>query len=396
MSPQADPVEALPTTEGGSEAKLDPSPEKRPADNRIRVHAVGDIMLADQHCSLGFGFRSRYQGRYMSSVADPTIKSALADADLLLGNLECSYNDSPDMRIRDNVMTTHGEGLDFLRSLGFQALSLANNHTLERGRAGLETLKAALDARNIQYFGTADKPFAKLNVRGHRIAVLGVNAVPDHKNSDDLVLYDPVEIGRRVREARTEADLVVVYIHWGNELIGHPSPAQFEMARNMADAGADLIVGAHPHVLQPVSRLGTCLVAYSTGNLLADSYSSLTFPTGIFRFEWDPRDRQWQWDVLPLFTDGQHRLHWADREQTFEIRRLLESTPHAWDEHDYNAQVVKLRQRFRRETLAHIVHHLWQYEDRAGVIRWAARRGQLLIKNWRRERKAPSDVYRWQ
>ena len=395
MSPRSSAVEAVPTAVGGSEAELDISPGKWPAGNRVRIHAVGDIMLGDQYCSLGFGFRSRYQGRYMSSVADPIIRSALAEADLLLGNLECSYNDSPDMRIRDNVMTTHSEGLDFLRSLGFQALSLANNHTLERGGAGLETLKAALDARNIQYFGTADKPFAKLNTRGCRIAVLGVNAVPDHKNSDDLVHYDPVAIGRQVRLARTEADSVVVYIHWGNELVDSPSPAQLEMARNMADAGADLIVGAHPHVLQPVKRLGTCLVAYSTGNLLSDSYSTLTFPTGIFQFEWDPRGRQWQWDVLPLCTDSQYRLHWADSEQASEIRRLLESPLHTWDESDYNARVVKLRQRFRRETLAHIVRHLWHYEDRAGVIRWVARRGQLLVKNWRREQKAPSDVYRW-
>ena len=194
MSPRANAIEALPPAGGGSEAELGGSPGKRPTGSRIRIHAVGDIMLADQYCSLGFGFRSRYQGRYMSSVADPIIRSALTDADLLLGNLECSYNDSPDMRICDNAMATHGEGLDFLRSLGFQALSLANNHTLERGRAGLETLKAALDARNMQYFGTADKPFAKLNMRGCQIAVLGVNAVPDHKNSDDLVLYDPVAI----------------------------------------------------------------------------------------------------------------------------------------------------------------------------------------------------------
>ena len=204
-----------------------------------------------------------------------------------------------------------------------------------------------------------------------------------------------LRFGRQVREARAEADSVAVYIHWGNELVDRPSPAQMEMARNMAEAGADLIVGAHPHVLQPVGRHGTCLVAYSTGNLFSDSYSALTFPTGIFRFERDPGGRQWQWDVLPLSTDGQYRLHWADSEQASEIRRLLESPLHAWDEHDYNARVVKLRQRFRRETLAHIVRHLWHYEDRAGVIRWVARRGQLLVKNWRRERKAPSDVYRW-
>jgi hypothetical protein len=167
------------------------------------------------------------------------------------------------------------------------------------------------------------------------------------------------------------------------------------MARNLADAGADLIIGAHPHVLQPVGRLGTCLVAFSTGNFLADSYNALTFPTGIFQFEWEPQDKQWQWDVLPLFTDSQYRLHWADRVQASDIRRLLESPVYAWDEHDYNVRVVKLRQRFRRETLAHIVRHLRHYEDRAGVIRWAARRGQLLVQNWHRERKAPSDVYRW-
>jgi hypothetical protein len=331
----------------------------------------------------------------MSSLADPSIKSALADADLLLGNLECSYNDSPYMRIRDNVMTTHGEGLDFLRSLGFHALSLANNHTLERGREGLETLKAALDARNIQYFGTADRPYIKLNMRGRWIAVLGVNAVPDHKNRDDLMLYDPVAIRERVQEARAEANSVVVYIHWGNELVDHPSPAQLGMASNMAEAGADMIIGAHPHVLQPVSRLGKCLVAFSTGNLLSDSYIPSTFPTGIFRFEWHPGSREWRWDILPLSVDRQYRLHWADGKHASNIRHLLESTPRALDEHDYNARVVRLRHRYRWETLVHIIRNLGRYEDRVGVLLWAARRGQLVAKNWRHEQEAPSDVYRW-
>jgi|GEM_PF-1880821 len=394
MNPQADRIEATPTGDG-SQIELHPSTGEWRASGRVRIHAVGDIMLGDQYCSLGFGFRSRYQGSYMSSLADPSIKSALADADLLLGNLECSYNDSPYMRIRDNVMTTHGEGLDFLRSLGFHALSLANNHTLERGREGLETLKAALDARNIQYFGTADRPYIKLNMRGRWIAVLGVNAVPDHKNRDDLVLYDPVAIDQLVREARTGADSVVVSIHWGNEFVDRPSPVQLEMARNIAEAGADLIVGAHPHVLQPVDRLGTCLVAYSLGNLFADSYSALTFPAGILRFERDSLGKQWHWDVLPLTVDSQYRLHQADGEQASEIRRLLESPIQALDEQDYNARVIRLRQRYRQKTVAHVLRHLWHYKDRAGVIRWAARRGQLLVMNWRRERKAPSDVYRW-
>jgi hypothetical protein len=94
--------------------------------------------------------------------------------------------------------------------------------------------------------------------------------------------------------------------------------------------------------------------------------------------------------------DSQYRLHWADGEQAIEIRRLLESAIQPLDEQDYNARVIRLRQRYRQKTVAHVIRHLWHYKDRAGVIRWVARRGQLLVMNWRHERKAPSDVYRWQ
>jgi poly-gamma-glutamate synthesis protein (capsule biosynthesis protein) len=133
-----------------------------------------------------------------------------------------------------------------------------------------------------------------LGAGGLRIALLGYSDVrpigsdagPDWAGT---VRAEPIGISADVRSARRRADLVVVWFHWGEELATTPSSRQRELAAAALAAGATVVLGAHPHVLQPVERDRRSLVAWSLGNFVFPSHSAGTTRTGILHVALDAR-----------------------------------------------------------------------------------------------------------
>jgi poly-gamma-glutamate synthesis protein (capsule biosynthesis protein) len=172
--------------------------------------------------------------------------------------------------------------LDLLREAGVDGVSVANNHALDYGPAGLARTVALLRARALPFAGfgaSARDAWDPVTVaaRDARVAVLGFyrmnvprpgwTATP---RSPGLASAEDSELPRTfaaIRAARARADKVVVMVHWGTELVPCPYNWQRRLARRWVRAGADLVVGSHPHVLHAAERVGRGMVLYSTGNL---------------------------------------------------------------------------------------------------------------------------------
>jgi poly-gamma-glutamate synthesis protein (capsule biosynthesis protein) len=267
----------------------------------IDIRAVGDVMLgrgvADQSQAHGWD--------YPFARIGTTSNTPLLGGDLTLGNLESPLVDHP-VSVRPGpyrlpAPTAFG---DVLRTAGFQVLSLANNHALDAGPAGLHTSVTTLTMAGIDPLGVgADTTRARQplyrEVNGLRVALLGLNAVADPEDQPDegqdwgRAWLDDQAV-KSVQQAHAGSDLVIVVTHWGVEYMSQPSAAQRTWAQQLVAAGADLIVGAHPHVLQPIEPLSvdghTGLVAYSLGNLLFDQSFRAETRTGA---------------VLRVLADGQ-------------------------------------------------------------------------------------------
>lgn len=156
---------------------------------------------------------------------------------------------------------------------GIDVVSLANNHALDAGIAGLSGMTETLAVANID--GVNIAPVVKV-VRGLRI---GFVALTDRRNATAIVgelghvAYVPSRklvsaMAARVREV--QADVVVVLVHWGSEHSDGPTPLQREAAHAAIDAGADVVVGSGPHVVHEVERYRAGVILYSLGNLLFD------------------------------------------------------------------------------------------------------------------------------
>ena len=204
-------------------------------------------------------------------------------ADLVVGNLECALTDGGvPIAGKCTLRGTPGWAA-VLKRAGLGVVSLANNHVMDYGWAGLADTMAALDQAGIKYAGAGrDRREAcaplLVTAAGRTIAFLARSAVivsaPTYAGEAEpgVAFLDPEETLAAIRSSRATADLVVLLVHWGVEEYAYPSATQRKLAKQFIDAGADVILGHHPHVLQGIEEYGAGLVAYSLGNFLFDEF----------------------------------------------------------------------------------------------------------------------------
>jgi poly-gamma-glutamate synthesis protein (capsule biosynthesis protein) len=227
------------------------------------------------------------EGMGRTGQADPfdQIKPYLAQADLRVANLEGQLTTEP-QRNNGYYLTGDPARVELLKSAGLDLVSLANNHATDNGRPGIAESLGVLKGAAIQTVGGgANRPEAYgpalRNVGGIRLGVLAYNFIPPTLAATDseagAANYDEASAVAAVKTLRPQVDVLVVIPHWGVEYQPRPSRSQQAVARKLVAAGADAVIGAHPHVVQSLEWLPRdgkrpALVAYSLGNFVFDSY----------------------------------------------------------------------------------------------------------------------------
>jgi poly-gamma-glutamate capsule biosynthesis protein CapA/YwtB (metallophosphatase superfamily) len=244
-----------------------------PDEVLVELVAVGDVM----------------PGRGVAGVESPLAQAApwLQAADLALGNLEAPLVEatpSPAVAAKPApyLLVAAPPAAPLLAGAGFDLLSLANNHGLDAGSAGLEETAGHLQQAGIGLPGAGPGVGAYVpvirEVRGVRLAFLAFNAVaepgePPPAGNWTRAEWDEARAVAAVQAAHNEAHAVIVSIHWGYEYEVRPDPYQIRIAKLLAETGAALVLGHHPHVVQPVAvepGVQETVVAYSLGNFLFD------------------------------------------------------------------------------------------------------------------------------
>lgn len=232
---------------------------------------------------------------------------ALADADVAVLNLESAISDgstpmaSKELEDPGNRywFSAPPSVFGLMERSGVDAISMANNHGADYGRAGLRTALAAAERSPVGLVGvgrTPEEAYApyRTSVRGTDIAVLAADASPRESAERTWAIGPGTGVGmaaaRRpeapalvaaVRDAAARDDVVVVYLHWGEELQATPTADQRALAESLAEAGADVVVGSHAHVLLGSGMLGDTYVNYGLGNFAW--YHGRQSETGVLR-----------------------------------------------------------------------------------------------------------------
>ena len=254
----------------------------------------------------------------------------LRSADLAIANLEAALTTGGSAVPKEFTFRAPPEILDALMAGGVDVVSAANNHGIDFGTSGLDDTLATKRARDgvggirvIGVGGDEDEAYAPFvaDVRGQRVAVIAATQVLDSDlirawtaTDEQAGLASAKRVDRLVEEierTRADADTVIVFLHWGVETETCPSSSQQELARTLADAGADLIVGTHAHRVQSGGRLGNAFVGYGLGNFLFGAVSDESAKSGVLLVTVDGRDVvDYEWkpgrisDRVPMPLDG--------------------------------------------------------------------------------------------
>ncbi|HET7034078.1 MAG TPA: CapA family protein [Thermomicrobiaceae bacterium] len=268
------------------------------------------------------------------------VADELKGADLTILDLECTLSDTitPPTDPYTFSFMTRTAGADGLVLAGVDAVSQANNHSMNFGAAGMRDTLAALDARKILHFGIGEqldearRPVI-LEAKGIKLALLGFDGITGgtYGASDDSAGTSPLladTLVADIQAVRPTADLVIPFIHWGIEYTLTPTDDQVAIAHQAIDAGADMVVGSHPHWVQGVETYHGRPIVYSLGNFVFDQEWSLETKQGLIMHLVFRGTRLAGLRFVPVMIENYYQPRLAEGE---EISTILDRVWHSSD-----------------------------------------------------------------
>lgn len=304
--PTKAPTEAneKPTDEGKVTSKPTPSPT--PTISPVVLGFAGDVNL-DENSDPVAKYDS--SGEDISACFSNDLLKEMQSADVMMLNNEFSYSTRGTKSANKSyTFRADPKRVDILKQMGVDIVSLANNHALDYGPDALQDTFDTLDKAKIDYVGAGEninraKAPIYRSVGGRKIAFLAASRViftgswyaTDNKLGM-VGTYDPAMIIASIKEANANSDFVVIFVHWGVERNNYPEAYQRQMARQYIDAGADVVIGCHPHVMQGVEYYKGKPIAYSLGNYW---FNSSTKQSGMVKLYLDPNNTI-KFQLLPV------------------------------------------------------------------------------------------------
>lgn len=292
--------------------------------DEIVLDFAGDILFDPYYAVMA---RLKQAGGRIEDAFSQELLEEMRSADIFMVNNEFPYSDrGAPLEGKQFTFRAQPESAAYLTDMGVDVVSLANNHTFDYGEEALLDSLATLEAMDMPYVGAgrniqeAAKPVSFI-INDKKIAIVSATQIERNDNPDTrgagedisgtFRCWNPDRLLQEIAAAREDSDIVIVYIHWGTENQAEIDWAQQEQAAMIAEAGADLIIGAHPHCLQPVAYVGGVPVVYSLGNFW---FNSKTVDTALLQVR-IPKEGELSVRVLPakqsdcrtLLLDGEEK-----------------------------------------------------------------------------------------
>lgn len=305
----------------------------------LKLFAVGDIVLSGYVAEM---IRNKGPKEPFIFVLDK-----LRESDLVFGNLECPLSNRGNPLKNKCCLYSPSETVKSLKLAGFNIVSLANNHIFDYGYVGFEDTIALLRKNNVSWFGAGKnlkeaRVPAIMNLDSMLVGFLGyswdfIGSINATKNKFGTAPLNGKIILKDVKNLKEKVDAVIVSLHWSYEREDYPLPSQRKLAHKIIDAGASLVLGHHPHVLQGIEKYSRGVVVYSLGNFIFPDisygqYNLIQKPENkksiIFACEISNNGIE-SFDVIPIKSNDKFQLTILKEEErktlTEKIQKLSES-----------------------------------------------------------------------
>lgn len=254
----------------------------------IKLSFLGDVALGQDHRFKHYDsfdhMFERKEGDYayfFSGVLD-----ILEQDDLTIANLETTLSDETEKAEKYDYGNNYWfngkpEYANILKAGSVEVANLANNHTYDFGQKGYDATRQALRDAGIEYFGYSEALIKE--IKGVKVGMAGLNQLGEYEQGLDMDVFK-AETKEFIKKLREECDLVIANFHWGKEYSYKQDDLQKELAYLAIDSGADLVIGHHPHVLQPIEQYKGKYIAYSLGNFCFGGRKTFEdYDTAIFQ-----------------------------------------------------------------------------------------------------------------
>ncbi len=273
------------------------------------------------------------EGKGIFGVLSKDLVEEMNNADIMMLNNEFAYS-TRGIEEEDKSYTFRADPgrVDILKEMGADIVSLANNHALDFGPEALIDTFSTLDTAGIEYVGAgenmarAKSPIYK-KIGDKTIAYVAASRVVfamDWYATDTspgmVGTYDPAVILEAIKEARENSDYVVIYVHWGVEQKNYPEQYQRTLAKKYIDAGADAVIGCHPHVMQGIEFYQGKPIAYSLGNFW---FNKSHRESGMLKLYLDP-DGTIRVQLLPVMNSAMTTYLLTDRKKISNYYRFMQ------------------------------------------------------------------------
>lgn len=308
------------------------------ADNEVQFTFVGDICL----------------GRYVETYGEENgFSSLFTDSKALwensayvFANLECAvlrknatYTENENKAIHISATRT---ALKATAKAGVNVVSVANNHAVDYGRKGLRHMLESVEEYGITYAGAGENLEAAAEIQyldadGITVAFLAFSDVlpvgfTARESSYGILPADYSELYKKVAEASNNADFVVVYVHWGEENAISIEETQQAIGHQLIDSGADIVVGAHPHVLQNVEMYKDGIIYYSLGNYIFDQGTRDARNTVMVQLNVNKETGEGEFTLIPMRINN---FHPYVTESKFYVSQIQTTLTEGMDEWEY-------------------------------------------------------------
>ncbi|MBQ6631355.1 MAG: CapA family protein [Romboutsia sp.] len=239
------------------ENEIDKPVEKK----SITISFAGDVTMGNYKGSSYYGtFDNEFQNRNGNfDYFFENVKDIFINDDLSIVNLEGPLTTAQNAKVKKFAFKGDPSYVNILKSGNIEAVSIANNHSEDYFEEGIEDTKFILEQNDIKYFGLGEQSIIDTN--GIKVGLLGYNGWTENYTEENLN-----NMKNDIEALKKDADIVAVYFHWGVERSYTPNQIQKDFAHNAIDYGSDLVIGAHPHVLQGIEEYKGKYIAYSLGN----------------------------------------------------------------------------------------------------------------------------------
>ena len=240
----------------------------------VTLSFAGDVHFSEQYIA-------KYEKSGISAFADDEMLTLMQNADLFMLNHEFVFSSRGEaMEDKEYTLRNDPKYVKILQEFGTDVVSIANNHVLDFGQEAFLDTMDTLDEAEIAYVGgghnidEALAPFVR-TINGQTFAIFAATRVSpsydwyaNKSKAGIFQTYDAKALNEAISEAENAYDHTIVFVHWGIERNEMPEEYQRTLAKGYIDAGADLIVGCHPHVLQGFEFYNDVPIIYSLGNYL--------------------------------------------------------------------------------------------------------------------------------